>query len=279
MIANLNDVLYQALDKKYAVGAFNVYNYETIKAVIEAIRENKTPAIIAFGEKYLANMELKEVANLVRTMTLDLDLPVVLHLDHTKDMDIIKKAIDSGFTSVMYDGSHLSFKENLENTKKVVEYAHRANVTVEAELGSIALGSHSNEDEGVTAYTDPNQAKEFVEKTKVDCLAVSIGTVHGMYKGEPNISVDRLREIKALVNIPLVLHGGSGTPKNTVHECIRNGIAKINVNTEISRQVVSLFRETINKKPEVHFSQLSVKAVKVAKETIIEHMEMFKVYE
>jgi fructose-bisphosphate aldolase class II len=279
MIANLNDVLYQALDNKYAVGAFNVYNYETIKAVIEAIRENKTPAIIAFGEKYLANMELKEVANLVRTMTLDLDLPVVLHLDHTKDIDAIKKAIDSGFTSVMYDGSHLSFEENLENTKKVVEYAHRANVTVEAELGSIALGSHSNEDEGVTAYTDPSQAKEFVEKTNVDCLAVSIGTVHGMYKGEPNISVDRLKEIKALVNIPLVLHGGSGTPKATVHECIKNGIAKINVNTEISRQVVSLFNDTITKKPEVHFSQLSVKAVKVAKETIIEHMEMFKVYE
>lgn len=279
MIANLNDVLYKALENKYAVGAFNVYNYETIKAVIEAIKENKTPAIIAFGEKYLANMELKEVANLVRTMTLDMDLPVVLHLDHTKDIDTIKKAIDSGFTSVMYDGSDLSFEDNLANTKLVVEYAHRANVTVEAELGSLALGSHSNEDEAETKYTDPLQAKEFVEKTKVDCLAVSIGTVHGMYKGEPKISVERLKEIKALVNIPLVLHGGSGTPKDIVHECIKNGIAKINVNTEISRQVVMLFENLIAKNPEVHYSQLGTKAVKVAKETIIEHMEMFKVYE
>jgi len=110
-------------------------------------------------------------------------------------------------------------------------------------------------------------------------LAVSIGTVHGMYKGEPKISVDRLKKIKALVDIPLVLHGGSGTPKDIVHECIKNGIAKINVNTEISRQVVMLFENLIAKNPEVHYSQLGTKAVKVAKETIIEHMEMFKVYE
>lgn len=275
MIVNLNPLLKDALDKHYAVGAFNVYNYETIHSVIEAIKEKKTSAIIAFGEKYLSNMALKEVVNLVRTMTTELDEKVAIHLDHCKSVDTIKKAIDAGFTSVMIDASHLPFEDNVKTTKEVVDYAHQFNVTVEAELGSLSLGSHSNEDEAKEIYTDPIKAKEFVKATNVDCLAVSIGTVHGLYKGEPQVSVERLIEIKEQINIPFVLHGGSGTPLKTVQECIKNGITKINVNTAISSSIVKTMGEMINENPQVHLSVLSNQAKKVGKHVVIEHMEMF----
>ena len=253
MITNLKGLLEAAKNGKYAVGAFNVYNYETIKAVIEAVKETRRPAIIAFGEKYLENMALKEVVNLVRTMSIGLDSDIAIHLDHTKNVDVIKKAIDAGFTSVMFDGSALSFEENMAQTKEVVDYAHKFNVSVEAELGCIQLGDHSNEDEGNEIYTDPTQARTFVLETGVDCLAVSIGTVHGMYKGEPKISVERLKEINQAIQIPFVLHGGSGTPLSTIQACIQEGITKINVNTEVSMTVVAEFSKMIAKNPQLHF--------------------------
>jgi len=276
MITSLNSLLEDAYEKGYAVGAFNVYNYETIRAVVDAVKETKTPAIIAFGKKYLANMALKEVVNLVRTMTVDLDTDIVLHLDHCDDISIIHEAIEAGFTSVMYDGSKRSFEENLENTRDVVKHAHKYAVSVEAELGALELGTNSNEDEGETIYTDPEEARKFTEITGVDALAVSIGTVHGLYKGKPKISVDRLREIRKSTTIPLVLHGGSGTPEKTIEACIKEGITKINVNTEISHSVVNMFKETIDHNDSVHFSQLGVKAREVAKDAIIKHMNRYK---
>jgi fructose-bisphosphate aldolase, class II len=275
MITNLKSILEVAKANKQAVGSFNVYNYETIRGVIEAAKEMKVPAIIAFGEKYLVNMELKEVVNLIRTMTLDMEFPVAIHLDHCKSVPTIKKAIEAGFTSVMIDGSELPFEENVRVTKEVVDFAHLNNVSVEAELGCIELGDHSNEDEGETIYTDPAQAKEFVELTQVDALAISIGTVHGMYKGEPKISVERLKEIKALVDIPFVLHGGSGTPDQTVQTCIDHGICKINVNTEISYHVVEEFKKAIANNPKIHFSNLSTLAVDSAKEVVKKYMTIF----
>ncbi len=273
MITNVSELLKDAYENNYAVGAFNVYNYETIKAVVEVVKERKQPAIIAFGEKYLENMELKEVVNLIRTMTTNITSKIAIHLDHCKDLNIIKKAIDAGFTSVMYDGSFLPFEENVENTKLVVKMAHEVGVSVEAELGSLKLGDHSNEDEATEIYTDPKQAEEFVSRTGVDCLAVSIGTVHGMYKGEPKISVERLIEINEKAHIPLVLHGGSGTPVETIKKCIKNGVTKINVNTEISYNVVESFKKELTGK--THFSQLSVLAVLKAKEVVDKYMEIF----
>jgi len=276
MITNLKPLLEDAKQGGYALGAFNVYNYETIKGTIEAINETKMPAIIAFGQKYLENMTLKEVVNLVRTISLRTDVPLAIHLDHTKDIDIIKKAIEAGFTSVMYDGSALSFEDNIKNTKAVVAFAHPRDVSVEAELGSLELGGHSNEDEGETIYTDPDEALEFVQKTNVDALAVSIGTVHGLYKGEPKISVTRLKEIHSKLDMPLVLHGGSGTPVETIQSCIANGITKINVNTEVSYQVVKTMRNMLEDNPETHLSQLSKQAVDTVKTTVIKHMKLYR---
>lgn len=276
MITNLKELLKDAKENKYAVGAFNCYNYETIKGVIEAVKELKQPAIIAFGEKYLVNMTLKEVVNLVRTMTRDVRTPIAIHLDHTKSIDVIKEAINAGFTSVMYDGSELPFEENMANTKLVVDLAREHGVSVEAELGSLKLGTNTNEDEADEIYTDPKEAKEFVEKTSVDCLAVSIGTVHGLYKGEPKVSIERLIEIKNEIDIPFVLHGGSGTPVKTIHDAINNGITKINVNTEISYNVVETTKKELEKNPNIHYSELSVKQVEAAKEVVMKYMEIFR---
>lgn len=277
MIVNLQSVLKDAKEKKYAVGSFNVYNYETIRGVIESAKESQIPAIIAFGERYMENMDFKTVHAVVDAMTKEIDIPIVLHLDHCKSPENIFKAIRAGFTSVMYDGSHLSYEENLKNTKEIVKIAHATGVSVEAELGSLAGGEGSNEgaEDQDEIYTDPIQAKEFVSSTGVDALAVSIGTVHGMYKGEPKISIDVLKEISSRVDVPLVLHGGSGTPEVTIRDCIQNGICKINVNTEISVYTVEKIKELMTGEKTYHLSNISLKTVEYVKEIVKKYMSMF----
>jgi len=276
MMTNLATVLNPARKGKYAVGSFNVYNYETIRGVIETGQELKLPTIVAFGENYLVNMDVDEVFALVSTMVRKVDVPVVLHLDHCKSFSNIMKAIKAGFTSVMYDGSHLPFQENIKTTAEIVNIAHAVNVSVEAELGALARGEFSNEEEAEQIYTDPKQAKQFVEQTGVDALAVSIGTVHGMYKGTPKIDVGILKEIAALVDIPLVLHGGSGTPPEIIQECIQNGIAKINVNTEISVYTVEKVQELLSSGKKYHLSNIALNEVTYIKEVVKKYMAMFR---
>jgi len=275
MVNNLIVPLKKAQADQRALGSFNIYNYETIKGVFNAIENANTDGIIAFGAKYLSNMTLTEVSNLVRTVSSRYPKDIVIHLDHCSDFKIIKEAIDAGFTSVMFDGSHLPYEENVAATKEVCDYAHQRGVSVEAELGCIALGGNSNEDHQEEKYTDPLQAKDFVERTGVDCLAVSIGTVHGTYKGTPNISIDRLKEINDLVDIPLVLHGGSGTPEEIIKTCIKNGICKININTEMSKDAVELMYSTIQENDQVHLSQLSVLARKQITKVATKYIELF----
>jgi len=269
MLVNLNGVLKDAYKNNYAVGAFNSYNLETMQAAIESGKEQNGAVIVAFGEKYLPNMSTATAASITKSLAEESNNPVCLHLDHSSDLEIIKDAINSGFSSVMYDGSMLSFEENVKNTKEVVEYAHSYGVTVEAELGSLGIGEHSHEgaDTDVEALTDPDVAKEFVDATNVDALAVSIGTVHGLYKGEPNIRLELLKEINDKVGIPLVLHGGSGVPEETMQKCIEHGISKVNVNTEVSMQTVSKLKELLNNE-EPHLSSVSISEKNFAKETI-----------
>ena len=167
-------------------------------------------------------------------------------------------------------------EENVAQTRRVVDCAHAVGVSVEAELGAIAIGERSNEEAAEQIYTDPAQAADFVARTGVDSLAVSIGTVHGMYKGEPKIAVDVLKRIHASVSIPLVLHGGSGTPEKTLKDCIQNGICKINVNTEISSFVVDQYGLLLKSGKDYHFSQLSTKAVGYVKEVAVKYIRIFK---
>lgn len=276
MMVNLAQLLPDARRKRYAIGSFNVYNYETIRGVIEANNELGYPAIVAFGENYLTNMTVDEVFALVDAMAKRVKIPLALHLDHCKSFDHIVQAIKAGFTSVMYDGSSLPFEENIKQTAQIVAIAHAANVSVEAELGALAGGEFSNEESGEEIYTNPDQAARFVAETKVDALAVSIGTVHGMYKGTPKVDVEILKKIAAQVDLPLVLHGGSGTPEEIVKRCIRNGIAKINVNTEISLYTIEKVKELLQSGTAYHLSQLACKEVDYVKEVVKKYSTMFR---
>ena len=274
MLANLNDVLIPAREKGYAIGSFNVHNLETVQAVFNAATSLNLPVIIAFGEKVSHITDMQLIAKCVCVLASRTSLPIVLHLDHCKSEDLIVKAIQAGFTSVMYDGSGLKKSENIEKTAAVVKIAHAANVTVEAELGYVPA-----EDTGQTITEDqltgPEEAKEFVEKTGCDALAVAIGTIHGNYIGEPKIYHNRLKKIAEVVSVPLVLHGGSGNTEKDLVLAINEGIAKININTEISNAAIKQLREIFEGNFSGHLSLLSDRIKKPMLEVIQEKMRLF----
>ena len=274
MLANLNDVLIPAKEKGYAIGSFNVHNLETVQAVFNAATSLNLPVIIAFGEKVSHITDMQLIAKCVCVLASRTSLPIVLHLDHCKSEDLIIKAIQAGFTSVMYDGSGLKKSENIEKTAAVVKIAHAANVTVEAELGYVPA-----EDTGQTITEDqltgPEEAKEFVEKTGCDALAVAIGTIHGNYIGEPKIYHNRLKKIAEVVSVPLVLHGGSGNTEKDLVLAINEGIAKININTEISNAAIKQLREIFEGNFSGHLSLLSDRIKKPMLEVIQEKMRLF----
>ena len=276
MLVNLQEILAPADEGGYAVGAFNCYNYETFRGCIAAGEEMGTSVIAAFGAAYLTNMSLDTAHAIVASLAYEACVPICLHLDHCRDMNVIFRAIKSGFGSVMYDGSALPFAENVANTRMVCQVAHACGVSVEAELGCLAVGvdSHEGRAEDVEQYTDPQAAREFVTATEVDALAVSIGTVHGLYKGKPHIRTDILEEIHRAVDVPLVLHGGSGTPEGDLRACIARGIAKINVNTEISSAVVAQTAQMLAQdKP--HYSVLSLRQADDVKAAVKKYISMF----
>jgi fructose-bisphosphate aldolase class II len=276
MLVNLADILEDAYQRNYAVGSFNGYNYETFAGIIRAGNETNTPVILAFGAKYLPNLSLETAYALAKSLGEKSETPVCLHLDHCSDLDTVFRAIRAGFGSVMYDGSALPFAENVKNTNLVCRIAHACGVSVEAELGCLAAGEHSHEGSAtdVAAYTEPAQAAQFVTATQVDALAVSIGTVHGLYKAEPNLRLDILAGINELVAVPLVLHGGSGLAVKDILGCIDHGIAKINVNTEIAVYAVEKTRELLAVK-QPHFSELSLSQVDYVKDIVKKYIAFF----
>ncbi|RJE90926.1 class II fructose-bisphosphate aldolase [Paenibacillus sp. 1011MAR3C5] len=239
MLIPTKDILLAAQQEKKAVAAFNVYNLETVQAAVQAAEAEERPVIIALGERYLPAVDLEGFAAMAIAIARKAAIPVALHLDHAYEKKSIVQAIRCGFTSVMYDGSKYELDENIARTKEIVELAHMADVSVEAEIGSVSRGAFSDEEEGDGRLTDPADAKRFVEETGVDFLAAAIGTVHGMYTGEPKIDLELLRQIQSSVQIPLVLHGGSGTPDAIIAQTMERGICKVNVNTEVSLAAVS----------------------------------------
>jgi ketose-bisphosphate aldolase len=199
MMVDLSHVLNPARNGKYAIGAFNIYNLETVDAVLAAANELRSPVIIAFGERYLKNFPIQAVAAIVKTMAKESRVPVALHLDHAQKMESIELAISAGFTSVMIDGSKLPLRENIAITKRAMALARPRGVSVEAELGRIVRTGEAATD----LFTDPNEAVQFMEETEVDALAVAVGTVHGLYKGEPTLDLVRLGQIADKVSVPL----------------------------------------------------------------------------
>ena len=256
MLVNTKTVLQDAQSGKYAVAAFNVYNLETVQAAINVAEKKSQPVIIALGERYFPTVDIEGFSAMVKVMAEKASIPVSLHLDHAYEKESIIRAIRCGFTSVMYDGSKYELDQNIYHTKEIVEIAHMADVSVEAEIGSVARGAFSDEEEGDGTLTNPPSAKKFVAETGVDFLAAAIGTVHGMYKGAPNIDLLLLDKIREAVEIPLVLHGGSGTPEEILKKAIQFGICKVNVNTEISMAAVSYLEKYVEKKQMVHLSSI-----------------------
>ncbi|MDF9840820.1 MULTISPECIES: class II fructose-bisphosphate aldolase [unclassified Paenibacillus] len=253
MYINLKEATRRAEELNYTVGAFNAHNLEMLPDMIRAAKEQGAPIIIQTSidtAKYVGHENFVAVCKAMATSEM---VDVVLHLDHARDFNDIKEAIDKGFTSVMYDGSHLPFKENIMKTRAVVDYAHRHNVSVEGELGTIGgteEGIHVDEDQKI--YTDPQDAAEFVKATGVDALAVAIGTNHGQYKSKTQVNIPLLKEINAVVDVPLVIHGGTGVNEDDIHELIDNGIRKFNVGTELlvtwTQTAKETFKETkVNK--------------------------------
>ena len=225
----------------YGIGSFSARNTYLINAVLKGAQETKAPVIvqISANEFNWFDVTAKEFADRFYEVHGRYQGQAALHLDHTKDMDIIKAAIDAGFQSVMIDASQKSFEDNIAITREVVEYAHAKNVEVEAELGKIGATDKIETDNDESLYTDPAEAEEFVARTGVDTLAVSIGTAHGVYPVKnPKIDLERLAQIRKRVSIPLVLHGGSGLPPETVQAAITipgGGVSKINIATDLEQ--------------------------------------------
>ena len=233
-IQNTKDMLIKARKEGYAVPAFNIHNLETIQTVVEAAVEMKSPVILAATPGTMNYAGRAYVQAIAEVAAKENDIPIALHLDHHETLESIEESLELGTKSVMIDGSHSTFDENIELTKKVVEAARANGATVEAELGRLV----GQEDDmivevGDAIYTDPDTVEEFVERTGVDSLAVAIGTGHGVYESKPNLDFDRLEKIKNLVDIPIVLHGASGIAKEDVQKCISLGCAKVNVSTEL----------------------------------------------
>ncbi len=241
MLITMKAILELAEAKNIAIGAFNITSLEGIQAVLQASEELNQPVILQFAPVHEAIIPMTVIGPVMLLMAERASVPVAVHLDHGDDLSVLKKALDMGFTSVMYDGSALSFEENAANTRIAVEMAGIYGASVEAEIGAMGRQEFSSIGEGEEGeategcYTDPEQAERFVKTTGVDALACSFGTVHGLYLTEPKLDFDRISQIKNRIGLPIVMHGGSGVSDQDFRKCINNGVRKINYYTYLAK--------------------------------------------
>ncbi|KSU81815.1 fructose-bisphosphate aldolase, class II [Fictibacillus enclensis] len=253
-LVSMKEMLEKGKAEGYAVGQFNINNLEFTQAILKAAQEENSPVILGVSEgaaRYMGGFKL--VVSMVKALMEEykMTVPVAIHLDHGSSYQKCAEAIHAGFTSVMIDGSHFPLEENIELTKKVVELAHFHGVSVEAELGRI--GGQEDDlvvDDAEAAYAIPSECDQLVRETGVDCFAPALGSVHGPYKGEPNLGFDRMKEVNELTGVPLVLHGGTGIPTHDIQKAISLGTAKINVNTENQIASFNAVKEFIAANPD-----------------------------
>ena len=240
MLSHIKDIITKAEKGGYAIGAFNTQNLEITLAIARAAVKQKAPVIIQISEKTISYAGLKPITHIIQTIAKNNTdkVPIALHLDHGKSFLVVSQCIEVGFSSVHIDGSLLPYDENMALTKEAVAYAHKRNVWVQGELGTILgkeglLKKIKKQIKPESYMTDPDKAKEFAKETKVDTFAMSIGNMHGMFVGDENLDLDRLKEINKKVKQPLVLHGGSGISSRDIKKAIKNGVRIINVDTEL----------------------------------------------
>lgn len=253
-LVSMKEMMIKGKQEGYAIGQFNLNNLEFTQAILQAAQEENSPVILGVSEgaaRYMGGFTT--VVHMVKGLMHDYktSVPVAIHLDHGSSFQKCKEAIDAGFTSVMIDASHHPFEENIEITKQVVEYAHKHNVSVEAELGTVGGQEDDVIADGVI-YADPQECKQLVDATGIDCLAPALGSVHGPYKGEPNLGFKEMEEISQLCDVPLVLHGGTGIPLKDIQRSVSLGTAKINVNTENQIASAKAVREALAKDAEMY---------------------------
>ena len=247
-VVNLTEILKDGADRQYAVGSFSARYTKLIRPIIEAAINTDSPVIVQLSEKEVIRHKVgvREFAEEFYRVVEELQpkIPVALHLDHTKTLSVIEEAMDAGFTSVMIDASEMEFEDNVAVTKKVVEMAHPRGITVEAELGKIGTTDFVETDTDEELYTEPEEAEKFCELTKVDCLAVSVGTAHGVYTvRQPKVDFERLENINRLTSTPLVLHGGSGVPSEMVVKAAQiptGGVSKVNIATDLELEMLKV---------------------------------------
>ncbi len=269
----MKELLGHAQREGYAVGSFNTNNFEFTKAIVRTAAEEKSPVVIAASEGAIAYAGSKTMVAMVSSLANEYGVRASLHLDHGRSLDLIEECLNAGFASIMIDGSHLGFRENIALTKRVVDMCRPLGVSVEGELGRIA-GSEENVTSVESTFTDPDEAETFAEQTRIDALAIAVGTAHGprKFKGTPRFSMDTISEIKKRVRIPLVLHGASavpqyivdrgnkagarwdgtsGVPDDSIAEAITRGISKVNIDTDTKMAFLCGIRETLLKNPHV----------------------------
>lgn len=273
-LVRMKELLEDADKSDYGVGAFSIANMEMIMGAVKAAEELNSPIILQIAEVRLKHSPLDLIGPAMIEAAKEAKVPVAVHLDHGTTIETIKQALDLGFTSVMFDGSHLPLDENIKKTKEVINLAKQYDATVEAEIGRVGGSEDGSEDINML-ITSVKDAKKFYEETKVDALAIAIGNAHGVYKKAPDLQFSRLKEIDDEVEIPLVLHGGSGIEADGFRKCIKNGIKKINVATATFNNVVTRVGELFKNSKSIEYFTYHEKVIYGAYENVKKHIEIF----
>lgn len=277
MLVNMNQVLQYAEDRRCCIGAFDTPNLEILMAVLGAAEKRNEPVIIQHAQLHECETSIDVIGPIMVRMAKDAQVPVCVMLDHGEDIEYVKRALDLGFSAVMYDGSSLSYEENVRMTKEVVALAKAAGADVEAEIGIVT--GHEGREFGLKevseAYTDPDLAARYVKDTGIDALAASVGTVHGFYTTKPNLDFERIVKIRELTGIPLVMHGGSGISVEDTQKAIRCGIRKINYFSYMSNAGVKAVKKLLEEKEVKYFHDLAKAAVDAMEADVLKAMAMF----
>ena len=276
MLVSLREVLIHAQKNKYGVGCFNTVNLEMAKGVLQAAEELNSPVIIGTAEVLLPQSTLEEVANIIIPMAKKTKVPVVVHFDHGLSENKVHEALRLGFSSIMYDCSNNTYEDNIQKVAEMTRIAKVFGASVEAELGHVGANDGATEATALqdkSVFTQPEEAKDYIERTGVDALAIAFGSAHGAYKFTPKLDIERLREIQELVDIPLVLHGGSGLTDEDFRKSIAHGISKINIFTDINVAYAKAIFDAYDQGKGI--TDLMDEAVKAVKEEVIKKMLVF----
>ncbi|HEY8542796.1 MAG TPA: class II fructose-bisphosphate aldolase [Pseudothermotoga sp.] len=268
-LVTLRELVQKAYKSDYAIPAFNIHTYEDAVAIVKGAEEMRSPVILMASPSAIKHLGIKVAACIMNDLAQNASVPVVSHLDHATDLDIIFKAMKAGFTSVMYDGSSLSFEENVLNTKLVVKVARSFGVSVEAEIGRVGKSEEGEELQQI--LTEPESAKAFFEQTQVDALAIAVGTAHAMQKQEAQINFERVKQIQQVVDVPLVLHGSSGVPDEDLTKISKMRFGKINIGTVLKTVYVKRIREILQNNPQLKDQIVLLKDASVAVTEMVKH--------